>query len=393
MTSNELYERVQGVLPDIIALRHHLHTNPELSGQEEKTAQKVSDILTRAGIKHETGVGDTHGIVATIQGTASDAPTGKTFALRGDMDALPIQEENDDIAYKSQNAGVMHACGHDGHTANLLGAALVLQEMRDELKGTVRLLFQPAEETVRGADALVAAGAIDGVDAIVMLHGWPHLPSGQIGVRTGPAMASADTFSLTVHGKGGHAAYPQNTVDPILVGVQIVTALQTLVSREISPLLPCVVSVTKFNAGTAFNVIPETSEIAGTVRTLDTNLRREMPEKMERVINGVCDSLRATYTFSYRNGTPVTVNDAQVSDLIREVGRDMLGAENVHELHEPTMGAEDFAYYVEKIPGAMFRLGTGCEFLLHTPKYDYGDAPLAPGIVMMVETARRFLAG
>ena len=392
MPIHELRQRIDTVLPEVTALRQHLHSHPELSGQEEKTAQHISDILTRAGIFHETGVGDTHGIVATIRGTASNAENGKIFALRGDMDALPIQEENEGIAYKSQNAGVMHACGHDGHTANLLGAALVLQEMRSELGGTVRLLFQPAEETVRGADALVAAGAIDGVDAIVMLHGWPHLPPGQIGVRTGPAMASADTFSLSIHGKGGHAAYPQNTVDPILVGTQIVTALQNLVSREISPLLPCVVSVTKFNAGTAFNVIPETAEIAGTVRTLDSNLRREMPEKMERVIKGVCEALRATYTFSYRNGTPVTVNDAAVSDLIRQVGRDVLGPENVTELTEPTMGAEDFAYYVEKIPGAMFRLGTGCPYLLHTPKYDYGDAPLGPGILMMVETARRFLA-
>ena len=233
---------------------------------------------------------------------------------------------------------------------------------------------------------------MDGVDAIVMLHGWPHLPAGQIGVRNGAAMASADTFSLTIHGKGGHAAYPQNTVDPIVVGAEIIRALQTLVSREISPLLPAVVSVTKFHAGTAFNVIPESAELAGTVRTLDTDLRREMPAKMERVIKGVCDGLRATYTFSYRNGTPVTVNTNAISDLLREVGRDVLGPENVRELTEPTMGAEDFAYYLEKVPGAMFRLGTGCDYLLHTPKYDYGDAPLASGIVMMVETARRFLA-
>lgn len=387
----ELRDRVETILPDVVALRHHLHTNPELSGQEEKTAQKVSDLLTRAGIEHQTGVGGTHGIIATIRGEANSG-NNKTFALRGDMDALPIQEENEGIEYKSQNAGVMHACGHDGHTANLLGVALVLNGMKAELGGTVRLLFQPAEETVRGADALVEAGAVDGVDAIVMLHGWPHLPAGQMGVRNGPAMASADGFTLTIHGKGGHAAYPHNTVDPIVVGTQIVSALQTLVSREISPLSPAVVSVTQFHTGTAFNIIPETAELTGTVRTLDPDLRREMPEKMERVIKGVCDSLRATYTFAYRSGTPVTVNDARVSDLLREVGRDVIGPENVIELTEPTMGAEDFAYYLERVPGAMFRLGTGCSYLLHTPKYDYGDAPLSSGILIMVEAARRFLS-
>jgi amidohydrolase len=383
----EIRNRVQTVLPDIISLRHDLHANPELSGSEERTARTIADLLTKYGIPHVTGVGDTHGVVATIQGGAGEGPV---FALRGDMDALPIVEEND-VEYRSTVPGVMHACGHDGHTANLMGAAIVLNEMRANLKGTVKLIFQPAEETVRGADALVAAGVVDDVEAIVMLHGWPDLPIGKIGVRNGPAMASADGFDLTIHGKGGHGAYPHNTIDPIAIGAQVITALQTIVAREVSPVSPAVVSVTQFHAGTAYNVIPGDAKLVGTVRTLDPVLRTTMPERIERVIKGVCDALRATYTFDYHFGTPVTVNTPAISDLIREVGRDVIGAENVFELPEPTMGAEDFAYYLEKVPGAMFRLGVGCPYLLHTPKYDFGDTPLETGMVMMVELAHRYL--
>jgi amidohydrolase len=389
MTREELAERVRAVLPRVVALRHDLHANPELSGSEERTARIVSEMLTEAGIPHETGVGGGHGVVAVIEGQAGP---GRTFALRGDMDALPIQEENE-VPYRSQKPGVMHACGHDGHTANLMGAALVLNGMREHLKGRVKCVFQPAEETVHGAEALVEAGVVDDVDAILMLHGWPNLAPGKIGVRNGPVMASADAFDITIRGKGGHGAYPHDTVDPIAVGAQVVAALQTIASREVSPLAPVVVSVTQFHAGTAYNVIPEQAKLAGTVRSLDTALREQMEEKIERVVSGVCTALRAQYDFSYHYGTPVTVNDTEVMDLVRAVGRDLLGAENVVELPEPTMGAEDFAYYVQKVPGAMFRLGTGCAYKLHTPKYDFGDAPLEPGIQTMVETARRFLAG
>jgi amidohydrolase len=387
---DRLRESVQIVLPDIIALRHDLHAHPELSGEEKRTAEVVSQWLTKAGIAHETGVGGTHGVVAIIESGAG--ANGPTFALRGDMDALPILEEND-VDYKSQNPGVMHACGHDGHTSNLMGTALVLNRLKDALPpGRVKFLFQPAEETVRGADALVGAGAIDDVDAIVMLHGWPKLPVGQIGVRNGPVMASSDTFKLIIKGKGGHGAYPHDTFDPIMCGAQIVTALQTLVSREIIPVAPAVVSVTMFHAGTARNIIPEQAEICGTVRTLDPELRDTMAERVERIIAGVCSALRCEYEIEYTYGTPVTVNDSSITDLVRAVGADLLGAKSVVELAEPTMGAEDFAYYVEKIPGSMFRLGTGCEYLLHTPKYNFGDDPLETGILLMAETARRFLA-
>ena len=388
LTLDELKAQVAAVLPQMIAFRHDLHTYPELSGNEEQTARKVAAVLRKAGIAHETGIGGMHGIVATIKGGLGGT---KTIALRGDMDALPILEENE-LPYRSQNPGVMHACGHDGHTANLLGTAIVLNAVRAGLAGQVKLFFQPAEETVSGASTMVKAGCMQGVDAVLMLHGWPDFPPGQIGIKSGPAMASSDSWKLLIQGKGGHAAYPHTTVDPVLVGSQLVLALQSLVSREIAPTSPAVVSVTTFHAGTARNIIAEKAELSGTVRTLDKALRDSMPERMERVIAGICAALRAQYTFEFRAGTPPVINDAAVCALVREVGYDLVGAENIIELTDPTMGAEDFSFYLEKAPGAMIRLGTGCPYLLHTPKYDFGDAPLETGMLLMVETARRFLA-
>ena len=386
-----LHVHVAAVLPQIIAFRHDLHAHPELSGSEENTARKVSEALTQAGIAHETRVGGMNGIVATIQGTQSGGSgVGKTLALRGDMDALPILEEND-VPYKSKNHGVMHACGHDGHTANLLGTALVLNALKDSFAGTVKLFFQPAEETVSGAETMVRAGCMEGVDAVLMLHGWPDLPPGQLGLRVGPAMASSDSWRLTLHGQGGHAAYPHKTVDPVYIGAQLVTALQSLVSRELNPTEPVVLTVATFHAGTARNIIAEKAELAGTVRTLNKAIRDSMPERMTRIIKGVCDTFRATYDFTFTPGTPPVVNDASVIALVREVGEELFGAENIVTLSEPTMGAEDFAFYLEHAPGAMIRLGTGCPYLLHTPKYDFGDAPLETGVLLMVETARRFL--
>ena len=386
-THTELRAHVAAVLPQIIAFRHDLHAHPELSGSEENTARKVSEALITAGIPHETKIGGMNGIVATIQGGKGP---GKTIALRGDMDALPILEENN-VPYKSQNPGVMHACGHDGHTANLLGTALVLNALKDGFAGTVKFFFQPAEETVSGASTMVAAGCMEGVDAVLMLHGWPDFAPGTIGLRVGPAMASSDSWRLTIHGEGGHAAYPHKTVDPVFVSAQLVTALQSLVSRELSPTEPVVVTVAMLHAGTARNIIAEKAELAGTVRTLNKAIRDSMPERMERIIKGICDSFRATYAFTFSPGTPPVINDEGIVALVREVGEELFGVENLITLKEPTMGAEDFSFYLEHAPGAMIRLGTGCPYLLHTPKYDFGDAPLETGMLLMAETARRFL--
>ncbi len=313
-------EAVQRALPDVIATRHHLHQNPEMSGQEVETAALVAERLRALGCEEvRTGLAG-HGVTGILRGPQD----GPMLALRADMDALPIQETSG-LAYASCRAGVMHACGHDGHTATLLGAAQVLSDVQDLLPGPVKFLFQPAEETVGGADAMVAEGALEGVAAIAALHGWPNLEIGQVGYRPGPMMASADQFDLTVRGKGGHAAYPHTTVDPIVAGSQIVQAFQTLASREISPLDSVVVTVTQFHAGTAYNVIPGVAELKGTVRCLSPSVRDEMPAKMERIAAGICAALRADYTFHYERGTSVVVNDPGITALIQSVGTNLLG--------------------------------------------------------------------
>ena len=335
-----------------------------------------------------TNVGG-YGVIAHLKGSGE----GPLFALRADMDALPIQEESE-LSYRSCRPGVMHACGHDGHTATLLGAAATLARLRHTFVGSVRFVFQPAEETVHGAEGMCAEGAMDGVDAIVALHGWPGMPVGQIGVRAGPMMASSDTFEITVRGRGAHAAMPHISIDPIVVGAQIVVALQTVASREIAPTESVVVTVAQFNAGTAHNIIPFTAEMRGTVRCLSKTVQDSMPERIERIVAGLCAAARAEYTFRYRNGTPVTVNDAGINALVSEVGADTLGASNVITLESPSMGAEDFAVYLRYAPGAMFRLGVGEDVTpLHTPTYNFSDAAIAHGMELFARTAVRYLSG
>ncbi len=377
---------IERILPEIVAARHHLHQNPELSGAEAETSAYVAERLRAFGVDDvQTGLAG-YGVTGILAGQGR----GPMLALRADMDALPIQEASG-LEYASCHAGVMHACGHDGHTATLLGTAQVLAERREFLPGPVKFIFQPAEETVGGADGMIAAGVLDGVAAIVALHGWPNLEVGQISTRSGPMMASADTFDLTVKGIGGHAAYPHTTVDPIVVGGQIVSAWQTLASREISPLDSVVVTVTQFHAGSAYNVIPSVAELKGTVRTLSNTVRDEMPAKMERIAAGICAAFRAEYDFAYGAGPPVVVNDPALTALVDSVGRDILGPANATYLETPTMGAEDFAYYLLQIPGVMFRLGVGTEVTaLHTPTYNFSDGALKHGIAMLANIARRY---
>ena len=375
----------QRILPEVVQTRHHLHQNPELSGSEQQTGAFVAERLRALGVEDIQSSVAGHGVTAILRGTGN-APL---IALRADMDALPITEDSG-LPYASQCPGVMHACGHDGHTATLLGTAAVLTEMRENLPGPVKLIFQPAEETVGGAEAMVEAGVLEGVEAIYALHGWPNLEIGQIGCRPGPMMASADGFDLVITGRGGHAAYPHLTVDPIMVGAQIVSAWQTLASREVSPLDSVVVTVTQFHAGTAYNVIPGTAHLAGTVRCLSNTVRAEMGAKMERLAQNICAAFRATCALSYVSGPPVVVNDARLNAQVEAVGRALLGPANVTFLESPTMGAEDFAYYLLHIPGVMFRLGVGTEVSdLHTPTYNFSDGALPYGIQMFTRLALR----
>lgn len=374
----QIEQITQRILPEVVQTRHHLHQNPELSGAEQQTGEYVAERLRALGTDDIQIEVAGHGVTAILRGNG-DTPM---IALRADMDALPITEDSG-LPYASTCPGVMHACGHDGHTATLLGTAAVLAELRGHLPGPVKLIFQPAEETVGGAEAMVAAGVLDGVEAIYALHGWPNLEIGQIGCRPGPMMASADSFDLTIRGKGGHAAYPHLTVDPIVIGSQIVSAWQTLASREVSPLDSVVVTVTQFHAGTAYNVIPGTAHLAGTVRCLSNTVRAEMPTRMGRLAQNICAAFRADCTLDYVPGPPVVVNDARLNAQVETVGRQLLGPANVTFLESSTMGAEDFAYYLLHIPGVMFRLGVGTEVSdLHTPTYNFSDGALPYGIQM-----------
>jgi amidohydrolase len=383
---DNLRTAISNIEPELIETRHHLHQHPELSDHESETSAFVADRLRALGLEVQTGIGG-HGVIAELKGGAP----GKTFALRADMDALPIQEEND-FPWRSQNPGVMHACGHDGHTTTLLGTAKVLTAQRDTLCGNIRFIFQPAEETVGGAARMCSAGAMEGVDAIVALHGWPQVGIGQIGVRPGAMMASSDTFDILVKGRGSHAAYPHQSVDPIVVGAQIVMALQTLSSREIDPADPVVVTVGKFNAGTAYNIIPGTAMICGTVRTLSKELRASMPERIKRVAEGICSAARATCEFTYRYGPPPVINDVVINDLISEIGAETLGSENVIGVPHASMGAEDFAVYLDHAPGAMFRLGLGGVPPIHTPKFNFDDRALPIGVELFSRIALRYLS-
>jgi amidohydrolase len=384
---DHITQSVQSLGSELAETRHHLHQHPELSDCEEQTARFVTERLRALGLEVREQVGG-HGVVAELKG----ARPGRTFALRADMDALPIEEANE-VPYRSQNPGVMHACGHDGHTTTLLGTAKLLTGMRDALKGTVRFIFQPAEETVGGAKRMCEQGAMEGVEGIVALHGWPQVGIGQIGVKAGPMMASSDTFDITVKGKGAHAAYPHQSIDPIVIGAQIVTALQTISSREFDPNEPVVVTVGKFHAGTAYNVIPGSAAIAGTVRTLSREARAAAPEQVRRIAEGICAAGRATCEFTYRLGTPPVLNDPATAELIREVGNEVLGADNVVSIPHSSMGAEDFAMYLEHAPGAMFRLGLGDVSPIHTPTFNFDDRALPIGVELFSRIALRFLEG
>lgn len=385
--TDDLQSRIATIKDRLVETRHYIHRWPELSDHEEKTSEFVAGRLRALGLDVRTEVGG-HGVIADLPGAAP----GKRIAIRADMDALPIQEEND-LPYRSQNPGVMHACGHDGHTTTLLGTAEVLTSIREQLSGNIRFLFQPAEETVGGAKRMCDEGAMEAVDAVVGLHGWPQVGIGQIGIRPGAMMASADTFDIVVKGRPAHAAYPHAGIDPIVIGAQIVNSLQTIASRQIDPADPVVVTVGQFHAGTAYNIIPGTATISGTWRTLSPEVRRLVPEKIRAIAQGICAAAGATCDCTFSEGTPPVMNDPDFVQLVEEVGAETLGGENVIRIPHSSMGAEDFAVYLEHAPGAMFRLGLGDVSPIHTPTFNFEDRALPIGVELFSRIALRYLEG
>ncbi|TQR13758.1 M20 family metallopeptidase [Psychrobacillus soli] len=390
MNNTTFSDLIEAIQDDVITWRRYLHTYPELSFQEERTARFIYETLQtfdNLEISRPTKTS----VMARLIGKRP----GKVLAIRADIDALPIKEETS-LSFSSQNPGVMHACGHDGHTAILLGTAKILSTLQDQLKGEVRFLFQHAEELAPGgAEEMVQAGVMDGVDMVIGAHLWSPLETGKIGVAAGPVMASPDTFTITINGQGGHAGLPHQTVDAIAIGAQVVSNLQHIVSRNVDPLDTLVLSITKFAGGTAMNIISGSVEIAGTVRLFSTELRPVVTELMERVVKGITEAHGATYHFEYMEGPAPVVNDYEVTQIIEETVREQWGEEAL-VLVKPNMGAEDFSAFLQKAPGTYFFTGSGnkekgTDYPHHHPRFDIDENALSNGINMFVHATFKLL--
>lgn len=392
------FANLPGIVRRVVAIRHDLHQHPEVGYEEHRTSGVVAAELTRLGIEHKTGFAGGTGVVAILRGGAGDGPC---VALRADMDALPIQELSD-LPYASTVPGKMHACGHDGHTAVLLGAAAVLREALPHFAGTIKLIFQPAEEGGCGAERMCNDGVLERpkVEAIFGLHGWPGLKVGMAATRPGPLLASVDGVEITITGRGGHAAAPAASIDPIVCGSALVQALQTLQSRELDPGEASVLTVSEFHAGSGFNVIPETATLVGTFRALSKERRAALKEGVERIATAVAAAQRCRVSFRYFGTTPCTNNTPELAEFVAGVARETLGSAGggFAWAPRPAMWGEDFAFYLEHVPGCFFVLGVQPpdrnEYpMLHNPRYDFTDAAIPHGIRMMVSVALGYERG
>ena len=350
---NDIKRLGEKYLQQMINLRETIHMYPEDGFKEFKTSEIIVNELEKLGIKVQKNVAKT-GVVGLIEGNYP----GKTVLLRADMDALKIQEQAD-VEYKSKVDGMMHACGHDGHVAGLLGAAMILNELKDKLHGNVKLVFQPAEEREGGALPMIEEGVLENpkVDAAFGAHLWGYLKEGEVHLKEGPMMAAPDIFNIKVIGKGGHGAVPQESIDPIVITCQIVNALQTIVSRKISPLDPVVVTCGKIQGGDSFNVIPNEVELEGTIRTFNEETRKLVPCIMEDLVRGITTSQGATYEFKYKANYPALLNNTDMTNFAKKSLEKVVGKENVFDLKEPNMGGEDFAYFAQKVPSAFMFIG------------------------------------
>jgi len=366
-----IINRVADLADEVTAWRRDFHENPELLYDVHRTAGIVAEKLKGFGCDEvATGLGQT-GVVAVIKGRTN--ASGRVIGLRADMDALPIEEATS-LPYASKVPGKMHACGHDGHTAMLLGAAKYLAETR-HFDGTAVVIFQPAEEGGGGGNAMVKDGLMErfGIQEVYGMHNWPGLPVGHFAMKAGPIMAAADRFTVTIEGKGGHGAYPQDCIDPIVTAAHVITALQTVASRSVDPLQSLVVSVCTVKAGEAFNVIPQTAALLGTVRTLSPEVRDLAEARIRAIIENVCAAFGARAQVEYSRGYPVTVNDAARTEFVASVAKDVAGESAVDTTIRPEMGAEDFSFMLEKRPGAYVFLGNGDTAGVHHPAYDFND--------------------
>ena len=378
------------LMQEVVAWRRHLHEHPELSFQETETAKFVQEQLQKLPNLTLSRPTETS-VLAVLRGTAGP---GKTVMLRADMDALPIQEEAD-VPFQSKNAGVMHACGHDGHTAMLLGAAKILSAHPEKLRGEVRFIFQHAEELPPGgAQQLVDAGIMDGVDVVVGEHLMSPVPTGVVVIQGGPLLAASDSFELKIQGKGGHGASPHQAVDPVVAAAQIVLALQTIVSRQLDPVDTAVITVATIHGGTARNIIPDSVTLSGTVRSFDEGVRQQIPVRMEKIVAGVCEALGTSYTLSYEMGYRATNNDPEVAQKLEAMAREVLPEVKLIQA-KPQMGSEDFSAYMTEAPGTFIAIGAGGPGAAphHHPKFTIDERALEHGVKLYVGAAQTLTQG
>jgi amidohydrolase len=371
---------------ELVALRRQLHQHPELAFEEHETAKAVSGFLARLGIEFRTGVGRT-GVVAVIEGTRP----GKTVGIRADMDALPILEQTG-LPFASRVPGKMHACGHDVHTVIALGVAAVLAELRGELAGRVKLIFQPAEETLSGAQAMIADGVLDDpkMDVLLGYHNWPAVEAGKVGYNAEVVMASADAFDITLKGREGHGAHPHMGIDALAAAAHLVSQVQTIVSREVKPISPAVVTVGELHAGTARNIIADTATLKGIVRTMEAGLSEKIEQAMRRMLDGIKTGMRVDYALDWKRVAPALRNHKPTLERMLKSAREVLGGENVYELPEPSMGSEDFAWFAEKVPAAHLRIGSkieGLDTAIHRANYDCNDLAIPVGVRVLTRAA------
>jgi len=385
----EIKDTAKKFTPRLLEIRRHLHAHPELSGEEHQTSAYIAGVLSSCGLNVRESVGKT-GVVGELVGQGSDR---RTLAIRTDMDALPIQEHIS-LNFVSSNPGIMHACGHDVHATLGMGTAMVLSQLSDSLPGNVRFLFQPAEEIALGAKWMVEDGAIEGIDAIYGVHVFPSIPARQIGIRYGALTSAADELDIVILGESGHGARPHQAIDAIWIAAQVVTSLQQAISRTQNPLHPIVLSIGQINGGRAPNVIADRVQMKATVRSLHPESHANLPEWIENIVRGVCQTYGAKYQVDYRRGVPSVHNDDNLTQIIESATREAWGDESVQILPEPSLGAEDFSVYLDNVPGCMFRLGVGHtskrNYPLHHPKFEVDEDAILTGVVTMAYAAYKY---
>ncbi len=385
----EIKTLAENLLPRLIEIRRHLHAHPELSGQEHQTAAYVAGVLSSSGLQVQEAIGKT-GILGELRGTGENP---RLLAIRTDMDALPIQEKTD-LAFASRQPGIMHACGHDIHTTLGLGTAMVLAQLSQPLLGHVRFLFQPAEEIAQGASWMIQDGAMKEVSAILGVHVFPSIPARSLGIRYGALTAAADDLEIVIIGESGHGARPHEAIDAIWIASQVITSLQQAISRTQNPLRPIVLTIGQITGGRAPNVIADRVQMTGTVRSLHPETYTNLPQWIEGIVANVCQTYGARYEVHYRRGVPSVQNDPCLTRLLEEVGREAWGSDRVEILADPSLGAEDFALYLEKVPGAMFRLGVGYadkhNAPLHHPQFEADEAAILTGVVTLAYAAYQY---